>query len=112
MDDEWEEQYVFVELVGLVDPEKIEKCTKENTAILGINGNRPIINLCGYAFSGSYQDSLGTMVLFEENIDGAGNKALKYASHTTKILEASRVFLKPNVSSDSMENKNISQPND
>lgn len=33
-DDEWEDQYVFVELVGLLDPDKLSLCTTENTALL------------------------------------------------------------------------------
>ena len=33
-EDEWEEQYVFVELIGMVDPDKLSLCTHENTAIL------------------------------------------------------------------------------
>ena len=33
-DDEWEEQYVFVELIGMVDPDKLTSITTENTAIL------------------------------------------------------------------------------
>ncbi len=33
-EEEWEEEYVYVDLVGMVDPDKLSQCTKENTSIL------------------------------------------------------------------------------
>lgn len=33
-EEEWEEQYVAVELVGMIDPDKLTLCTVDNTAIL------------------------------------------------------------------------------
>ena len=33
-EEEWEEQFVYVDLVGMVDPDKLNLCNKENTSIL------------------------------------------------------------------------------
>ena len=33
-ENEWEEEYVYIDLVGMVDPDKLGLCTKENTAVL------------------------------------------------------------------------------
>ena len=30
----WEEQHVFVELIGMIDPDKLDYCTKDNSSIL------------------------------------------------------------------------------
>ena len=33
-DEGWEEQHVFVELIGMIDPDKLDYCTKDNSSIL------------------------------------------------------------------------------
>lgn len=93
-DDEWEDQYVFVELVGLLDPDKLSLCTTENTALLGVDDEVTVLKLGNYTFAGNYEDSFGSMVFFEET-ENKSEKSLKYHSHTTKVLKTSRVFLKP-----------------
>lgn len=57
VESEWEEQHVFVELVGMVDPDKLAVCCTENSAILV---RLPI--RC--SFKGSCKGDLGTVVIF------------------------------------------------
>lgn len=33
-DEDWEEQYVAVELIGMIDPDKLSLCNVDNAAIL------------------------------------------------------------------------------
>ena len=51
-----------------------------------------IIKLGRYTFAGKYEHAMGNVVFFEEKED----KQLQYLCHTSKVLKASRVFLKPN----------------
>jgi len=94
-EEEWEEEYVYIDLVGMVDPDKLSLCNKENTAVLGVDGaDVTVLKLGGYAFAGNYEDTIGSMVFFEEKIDG--DKAqLEYHCHSNKVLKAARAFLKP-----------------
>ena len=99
-DNEWEEQYVFVELVGMVDPDKLHHCTVENCNILGVDDEMTVLKLGSHVFAGEYEDALGTMVFLEET-EHEGGKYLKYNSHTCKILKTSRAFLKLKPSAES-----------
>ncbi|XP_053160603.1 general transcription factor 3C polypeptide 6 isoform X2 [Hemicordylus capensis] len=91
-----EEQLVMVELSGIIDSEFLEKC-ENKCKILGIDTERPILQVDRYVFAGEYEDTLGTCVVFEENNDhdAEGNQKLqlKYKCHTMKKLNMTRTLL-------------------
>ncbi|XP_019393462.1 PREDICTED: general transcription factor 3C polypeptide 6 isoform X1 [Crocodylus porosus] len=94
---EVEEQLVMVELSGIIDSDFLEKC-ENKCKILGIDTDRPILQVDRYVFAGEYEDALGTCVVFEENaehVDAEGNEKvqLKYKCHTMKKLNMTRTLL-------------------
>ncbi|XP_030123611.2 general transcription factor 3C polypeptide 6 isoform X2 [Taeniopygia guttata] len=95
-EDEVEEQLVMVELSGIIDSDFLEKC-ENKCKILGIETERPILQVDRYVFAGEYEDALGTCVVFEENTeqDAEGNQKvqLKYKCHTVKKLNMTRTLL-------------------
>ncbi|KAM3675367.1 general transcription factor 3C polypeptide 6 isoform X1 [Ammospiza nelsoni] len=96
-EDEVEEQLVMVELSGIIDSDFLEKC-ENKCKILGIETERPILQVDRYVFAGEYEDALGTCVVFEENteqVDAEGNQKvqLKYKCHTVKKLNMTRTLL-------------------
>ncbi|XP_068794148.1 general transcription factor 3C polypeptide 6 isoform X4 [Struthio camelus] len=95
-EEEVEEQLVMVELSGIIDSDFLEKC-ENKCKILGIETERPILQVDRYVFAGEYEDTLGTCVVFEENAehDAEGNPKLqlKYKCHTMKKLNMTRTLL-------------------
>ncbi|XP_053918409.1 general transcription factor 3C polypeptide 6 isoform X2 [Cuculus canorus] len=95
-EEEVEEQLVMVELSGIIDSDFLEKC-ENKCKILGIETERPILQVDRYVFAGEYEDTLGTCVVFEENTehDAEGNQKvqLKYKCHTMKKLNMTRTLL-------------------
>ncbi|KAM5282993.1 general transcription factor 3C polypeptide 6 isoform 2-T2 [Hipposideros larvatus] len=92
-----EEQLVLVELSGIIDSDFLSKC-ENKCKILGIDTERPILQLDSYVFAGEYEDTFGTCVIFEENVehvDAEGNNktVLKYKYHTMKKLSMTRTLL-------------------
>ncbi|OCT84341.1 general transcription factor IIIC subunit 6 L homeolog isoform X2 [Xenopus laevis] len=95
-EEEEEEQLVMVELTGIIDSDILKKCDKK-CKILGINTEKPFLQVDTYVFAGEYEDALGTCVIFEEdpdNVDEDDKKPkLKYKCHTVKKLNMTRTFL-------------------
>lgn len=66
--------------------------------ILGIDTERPIMQVDSYVFAGEYEDTLGTCVIFEEGVErvdpeGTDKTVLKYKCHTMKKLSMTRTLL-------------------
>ncbi|XP_014636648.1 PREDICTED: general transcription factor 3C polypeptide 6 [Ceratotherium simum simum] len=96
-EEEEAEQLVLVELSGIIDSDFLSKC-ENKCKILGIDTERPILQVDSYVFAGEYEDTLGTCVIFEENVehvDAEGNNktVLKYKCHTMKKLSMTRTLL-------------------
>ncbi|XP_008519519.1 general transcription factor 3C polypeptide 6 [Equus asinus] len=96
-EEEEAEQLVLVELSGIIDSDFLSKC-ENKCKILGIDTERPILQVDSYVFAGEYEDTLGTCVIFEENVehvDAEGNNktVLKYKCHTMKKLNMTRTLL-------------------
>ncbi|KAM6180888.1 general transcription factor 3C polypeptide 6 isoform 2-T2 [Erethizon dorsatum] len=95
-EEEEAEQFVLVELSGIIDSDFLSKCENKGK-ILGIDTERPILQLDSYVFAGEYEDTLGTCVIFEENVEydteGNDKTVLKYKCHTTKKLSMTRTLL-------------------
>ncbi|XP_026582393.1 general transcription factor 3C polypeptide 6 [Pseudonaja textilis] len=95
-EEEVEEQLVVVELSGIIDSDFLEKCDNK-CKILGIDTERPILQIDRYIFAGEYEDTLGTCVVFEENhdhdVEGNQKLQLKYKCHTMKKLNMTRTLL-------------------
>nr|XP_012420060.1 PREDICTED: general transcription factor 3C polypeptide 6 isoform X1 [Odobenus rosmarus divergens] len=91
------EQLVLVELSGIIDSDFLSKC-ENKCKILGIDTERPILQVDSYVFAGEYEDTLGTCVIFEENVEhgdaeGSSKTVLKYKCHTMKKLSMTRTLL-------------------
>ncbi|XP_029800631.1 general transcription factor 3C polypeptide 6 isoform X1 [Suricata suricatta] len=91
------EQLVLVELSGIIDSDFLSKC-ENKCKILGIDTERPILQVDNYVFAGEYEDTLGTCVIFEENVEhgdteGSNKTVLKYKCHTMKKLSMTRTLL-------------------
>ncbi|XP_078512213.1 general transcription factor 3C polypeptide 6 isoform X2 [Lissotriton helveticus] len=86
----------MVELSGILDSDFLEKC-ENRCKILGIDTEKPILQVDKYVFAGEYSDTLGTCVIFEEDPDHVENEGsapqLKYKCHTMKKLSMTRTFL-------------------
>ncbi|XP_021568526.1 general transcription factor 3C polypeptide 6 isoform X2 [Carlito syrichta] len=96
-EEEEEEQLVLVELSGIIDSDFLSKC-ENKCKILGIDTERPILQVDSYVFAGEYEDTLGTCVIFEENVEhvdteGSNKTVLKYKCHTMKKLSMTRTLL-------------------
>ncbi|XP_054992622.1 general transcription factor 3C polypeptide 6 isoform X2 [Sorex araneus] len=96
-EEEEEEQLVLVELSGIIDSDFLSKC-ENKCKILGIDTERPILQVDSYVFAGEYEDALGTCVIFEEDVEhvdaeGCNKTVLKYKCHTTKKLSMTRTLL-------------------
>ncbi|XP_040199141.1 general transcription factor 3C polypeptide 6 [Rana temporaria] len=96
-DEEYEEEehLVSVELTGIIDSDILEKCSNK-CKILGINTEKPFLQVDKYVFAGEYEDALGTCVIFEEILDHGDAESkpkLKYKCHTVKKLNMTRTFL-------------------
>ncbi|XP_031203936.1 general transcription factor 3C polypeptide 6 isoform X2 [Mastomys coucha] len=92
-----EEQFVLVELSGIIDSDFLSKC-ENKCKILGIDTERPILQVDSYVFAGEYEDTLGTCVIFEEGVErvdpeGNDKTVLKYKCHTMKKLSMTRTLL-------------------
>nr|XP_020022829.1 LOW QUALITY PROTEIN: general transcription factor 3C polypeptide 6-like [Castor canadensis] len=78
------EQFVLVELSGIIDSDFLSKC-KNKCKILGIDTERPILQGDSYVFAGEYEDTY-----FEENAghvdaEGSDKTLLKYTRHTMRL---------------------------
>uniref|UniRef100_A0A8C6RRM4 General transcription factor 3C polypeptide 6 n=1 Tax=Nannospalax galili TaxID=1026970 RepID=A0A8C6RRM4_NANGA len=96
-EEEEEEQFVLVELSGIIDSDFLSKC-ENKCKILGIDTERPILQVDNYVFAGEYEDTLGTCVIFEESVEhvdpeGNDKTVLKYKCHTMKKLSMTRTLL-------------------
>ncbi|XP_057384125.1 general transcription factor 3C polypeptide 6 isoform X2 [Balaenoptera acutorostrata] len=70
-EEEEAEQLVLVELSGIIDSDFLSKC-ENKCKILGIDTEKPILQVDSYVFAGEYEDTLGTCVIFEENVEHGG----------------------------------------
>lgn len=87
----------MVELSGIIDSDLLLKC-ENKCKILGIDTERPILQVDSYVFAGEYEDTLGTCVIFEENVEhvdteSSNKTVLKYKCHTMKKLSMTRTLL-------------------
>ncbi|ESP02456.1 hypothetical protein LOTGIDRAFT_237960 [Lottia gigantea] len=95
MDDDCqiEETTVVVELNGLTDTEFLKKDNVQ-CKVLGINTEKPLLQLGTNIFSGEYKDSVGTYLLLNKKSEqDAGVSDVEYHSKTTKTLVMHRTFL-------------------
>lgn len=93
MEDEWveEEQVVVAELSGMLNPGVLSE-PGGVCKIVGMDTEQPILQLGRYVFSGEFEDTLGTCVIFHEQLEDQ-NPSLRYKCHTTKKLVLQRTFL-------------------
>ncbi|KAL6046244.1 hypothetical protein STEG23_026235 [Scotinomys teguina] len=70
------------------------KC-ENKCKVLGIDTERPILQVDSYVFAGEYEDTPGTCITLEEGVECVGNDktVLKYKCHTVKKLSMTRTLL-------------------
>ncbi|XP_040584108.1 general transcription factor 3C polypeptide 6 isoform X2 [Mesocricetus auratus] len=76
------EQFVLVELSGIIDSDFLSKC-ENKCKILGIDTEKPILQVDSYVFAGEY----------EVDPEGNDKTVLKYKCHTMKKLSMTRTLL-------------------
>ncbi|XP_021549157.1 general transcription factor 3C polypeptide 6 isoform X3 [Neomonachus schauinslandi] len=81
-EEEEAEQLVLVELSGIIDSDFLSKC-ENKCKILGIDTERPILQVDSYVFAGEY----------EGDAEGSSKTVLKYKCHTMKKLSMTRTLL-------------------
>jgi len=100
---EEEETLVMVDLHGVIDSEIFTQDSFNKFKILGVDTERPILQVENFVFTGEYDQTIGTAVIFEEKdkkvkkIDPVFCKKpprmLKYVCKTNKMLNMKRVFV-------------------
>ncbi|KAK3610561.1 hypothetical protein CHS0354_008997 [Potamilus streckersoni] len=115
---EEEETHIVVELSGIMETDYLSKA--KDCKILGIDTDRPVLQLDHYIFAGEYQDTLGTCMLFEEKSKTGdvntgesstqenrekATKDLEFKLLCTKKLCMQRAFLKSRQEKKETENK-------
>ncbi|XP_069101206.1 general transcription factor 3C polypeptide 6-like [Argopecten irradians] len=87
---EWEEEEstVVVELSGILESDFISECGGD-CKVLGINTDRPLLQLDRYTFSGEYADTMGTNLIFTQGdvVTHGPTKFHEMADNPTKNLE-------------------------
>jgi hypothetical protein len=70
--------------------------TCKNYSLLGLETEHPLLKIDDLLFQGTYEESVGTILLFEMNTSQQENEPpLKYVAHTTRRLVFRRVTLVP-----------------
>ncbi len=97
-----EEQLVHVELSGVFQDDLTSK--EDRTKFVGLDTDKPVVQIGGQVFEGRYADAVGTSVFFktsERDQDGVDQvfdrlptKKVEYFCKTDKKLTLKRVFLK------------------
>ncbi|KAL7640756.1 UNVERIFIED_CONTAM: hypothetical protein RMT77_009031 [Armadillidium vulgare] len=103
-DDEYEEKeiLVLVDLKGIIDSDFLSQTPFERFKIIGLETDNPVLQLNNYHFTGEYDETLGTALLFQEDDESEESdtvfsntpaKRLKFAYRTSKLLNMRRVFI-------------------
>nr|CAB3251347.1 general transcription factor 3C polypeptide 6-like [Phallusia mammillata] len=70
-DEEWElvgEEYVVIDLVGMIDKDVIKNCDKSKVKLIGmLDAEEPVLQLDNSVFIGKREDAPGTCVLFQKD---------------------------------------------
>ncbi|KAL4226774.1 General transcription factor 3C polypeptide 6 [Mactra antiquata] len=104
---EYEETTVVAEINGVIDSEFLADI--KLAKVLGIDGEKPLLQLDNYTFSGQYEDTMGTCMLFKvksnEEDPQDPNRKLEYTCLSNKKLSLQSVLLKKNDDKVSEQNK-------
>lgn len=107
---EEEETLIAVELHGVIDSEIFAQDSFNKFKILAIDSEHPILQVENFVFTGGYEHTMGTTVLFEEEDKKVKkcdpvfckkpSRMLKYVSKTNKKLNMKRVFVSEKTAND------------
>ncbi|XP_059251509.1 general transcription factor 3C polypeptide 6-like [Mustela nigripes] len=91
---------LLVELSGIIDSVFLSKC-ENKCKIWGIDTESPIIQVGSCVLAGEYEDTLGTCVTFETNVEhgdaeGSNTIMLKYKRRTMKKFSMTSTLLTEN----------------
>lgn len=99
---EEEEILVYMQFDTKLDSDLLQSHTPFK--IIGIDSDKPVLQLGNQVFQGNWSDTIGTAVFFEENPSASSGdpvftknppSTLNYHSKTQKSLVMSRIFVKP-----------------
>ena len=100
---EEEETMILIELHGVIDSEIFTRDRFEKFAILGIDTEKPILQVENFVFTGEYEDTMGTALILEEDDKKVKKcdpvfckkppKKLNYVCKSNKNLIMKRVFV-------------------
>lgn len=82
---ESDEKYFVVEFTGLIDRLSIKE-KLANAKFIGLETKEPILQIDNCFFRGSFQDTVGTNIVFNQ-------KDMSFVAKTDKKLAMKRVFL-------------------
>ncbi|XP_034233631.1 uncharacterized protein LOC117640821 [Thrips palmi] len=114
-DVEEEEILVYMQFDSKLDSDLLQPHTPFK--IIGVDSEKPVLQLGNQVFEGNWSDTVGTAVFFEENPSASPGDpvfmknppvTLNYHSKTQKALVMSRIFVKPKEDND--EENNVMVP--
>mmetsp|Transcript_5084 Transcript_5084/g.8741 ORF Transcript_5084/g.8741 Transcript_5084/m.8741 type:complete len:114 (-) Transcript_5084:374-715(-) len=94
--DQEEEMMVLLEFDELEDTKFLSRC--QSYSLIGLETPTPILKLDNYIFRGTYEDIIGTGLLFaDQDPDGHSESqpAPKYVGSATKKIRFKRILLEP-----------------
>lgn len=119
---EEEEATILVELKGVIDSDLLTQMPFEKFKLIGLETDNPILQLNNYCFSGEYDETLGTALIFEEEAKkykksdpifcNDPTTRLKYVCHTTKVLNMRRIFIAENKTKETSDAQDEIEPMD
>jgi len=105
---EYEEAVVLVELNGIIDSNFLLQ-EQTPTKILGIDTEKPILQIGHYIFAGDYEDTLGSVIAYEPtttvNSEEKEIQDYKFICKTDKKISMKRIFLQDKESSKTDDSK-------
>lgn len=110
-DVEVEEILVYMQFDSKLDSDLLQPHTPFK--IIGVDSEKPVLQLGNQVFEGNWNDTVGTAVFFEENPSASPGDpvfmksppiTLNYHSKTQKALIMSRIFVKPKENNDEENN--------
>ena len=98
-DDEWEDIHIVLDIKEF---ENTNLLSSVNTySIIGLDTLRPIVKLGNFVFEGTFDQYMGTALLFEHlptpphNSSHSEHTKLQYSLKTKRVLRLNRILIKP-----------------
>ncbi|CAH1401928.1 unnamed protein product [Nezara viridula] len=107
MDFEGESEDLLIYMDFNTKIEDVFFASDKDFKIIGLDSQKPVLQLGNQVYQGEWRDTVGTHLFFEEVEENKQNtdplfsenpeKTMSFRFKTDKLLHMSRIFLKPNV---------------